>query len=292
MINQKTFIVLDDVRFYNFQINGTVIPISRRIINNVNGLIQCLEKNVSRLIKLDGKTIASKINEAVDSRYFVITLDQQTYFRDSDFSFGLSRTVNTPTQILKDKYSVKGRLGQPTPKNQAQQIARKYKIDGNGRPIILCDDGIGTGSTLETAIETLREQKLKIHKLCVVVNPQEIEEISGVKVATLYQDNNNFNWLNSRDLIFGGPRSGVTYAPKNYNNRIFGVPYLIDRNMIQNRIGVFGEQADKFRDCCLKINIELWNEIEEAIVGNRNSIDIFHIVQYIVHVQLSFGGIQ
>jgi hypoxanthine-guanine phosphoribosyltransferase len=223
-----------------------------------------LEKIIPNLVQYDINTIREIVNGKIDSRYYIITMDNGTYFHKYDFSINISRTAFNLNNINTGPYFRVPRDDGKQIISQCQALNAHYSKYGNGKPIVLCDDGVGTGKSLQNIINILDELKISTFKIFVLLNPNKLTHIDNYDIVSLIKSKDDYNWLSERDLFWGIPRSGVTCSITQKKGRvIFGVPYTIDVKMIQNRVSDFGDNTQTFREICIKYNILLWKYIEQ-----------------------------
>jgi len=123
---------------------------------------------------------------------------------------------------------------------------------------VLCDDGIGTGTTIRNINTLLAQVGLVIDRIITVTNPQDLAEIEDIPVTTLYPAVKPFIWLNERDLYWGLPRSGLSIHRPDQFVAIGGVPYTLSNEIAQNRIGLDPAVTPAFRSTNLTLNKRLW----------------------------------
>jgi hypothetical protein len=225
-----------------------------------------LKKFIPNLMLIELDEIRKQIARKVDERYFVITMDDGTYFQNFDFNFNITRTAYEIANVKSGPYFRIPRTQGRNIISQGQLLLDLYTKLGNKKPIALCDDGVGTGGSLKKILNILNELKIHPTKLFVYLNPNNLDSIGNNDIDTIFKIEEPYNWLSERDLFWGIPRSGVNckinIKDKDYQ---VGIPYTIDRDMIINRIADFGYKTDYFRELCLNINIELWGRVQSMI---------------------------
>lgn len=207
-----------------------------------------------------------------DGSYFVVTMDGGVGFPFADYRLELTRTAFTLSSVYRGPYIRCPRGGNRQFIEQGFSLERLYRETGNSRPILLCDDGIGTGDSLRRVVHMLSEHRglPSVSLIAVFVNPAGLRDIDGVPVETLLPDSlGDPLWLNERDFYWGLPRSGVSFAPRGFD-AVGGVPYSLDLRLVEERIGLKGEAAVAFRQACLSTNIEFWRYLERG--HNQNLV--------------------
>ena len=228
----------------------------------VSPLVDSLAAHVPSLLIKDLSDIQRLTKLRTPSNVYVVTLDGGTYFPHYDFSISVTRTALTVGTVASGPYARVPRDGSPHLTTRGIQLERHYRTHGYGRPIVLCDDGIGTGQSLSRIVSILRSLSITIDRILVLVNPDQLPHIDRIDVASLYDDIHACLWLNERDLFWGLPRSGLSYAPSDAFLAECGIPYTIDVKMVQERIGLARDIAESFRHDCLQANVKFWERLE------------------------------
>lgn len=225
-----------------------------------------ISKLVPNCISYELDNIRSEIKKKINNRYFIITMDDGSYFLDFDYNFNITRTAYSIEHVKTGPYFRIPRDDDRDIISQGQNCHDKYIRIGNQKPIILCDDGVGTGKSLEKILNILGQLKINVAKIFVLLNPNNINCISNNDIETILKIDEDFAWLSERDLFWGLPRSGVTCSiSSEKHNIITGIPYTIDNDMIEKRIANFGNITTEFRLTCIKYNIRLWEFFEEEL---------------------------
>jgi hypoxanthine-guanine phosphoribosyltransferase len=216
----------------------------------------------SLVIKSDDE-IGHQIDDVDWDSSFVITMDGGTYFRRADFSFEITRATHRFDRAGASRFLRLSRDGRPLLVQQGIQLHTRYERQGKAKPIVLCDDGIGTGHSVARVLETLSELHLDVQRIYVLINPRGIEDVRGVEVVTLLDTPLDVLWLSERDLYWGIPRSGVSLTPVDVMRTTWGIPYTADVDLVEARIGLRGDHAAQFRRRCLELNATFWHLLEE-----------------------------
>jgi hypothetical protein len=237
--------------------------LENKIINPFRFRISQLISNI-KSFELD--YIRSEIQKEINKRYFIITMDDGSYFVNFDYNFNITRTAYSMEHIKTGPYFRIPRDNDRDIISQGQNLYDKYIRNGNQKPIALCDDGVGTGKSLEKILNILDQLKINVAKIFVLLNPNNINSICNNDIETILPIDEKFAWLSERDLFWGLPRSGVTCSISGENDKIItGIPYTIDSDMVINRIANFGNKTHEFRITCIKYNIILWEFIENEL---------------------------
>jgi len=145
-----------------------------------------LEKVIPNLLQYNIDVIRKEVDKKVDSRYYIITMDDGTYFNKYDFSINISRTAFNLGNINTGPYFRVPRDNGKQIISQCQALNTHYSKYGNGKPIVLCDDGVGTGKSLLNIINTLNELKISISKIFVLLNPNKLTHIDNYDIISLF----------------------------------------------------------------------------------------------------------
>lgn len=192
---------------------------------------------------------------------YLITLDGRAFFRKSR-EFDLTRIAYTPETIVSGPYYRALRDSVWAVDTRALQLAAHYRKHGEGRKIVLCDDGIGTGESLRQVVQQLTKH-IKPHAVVVLLNPNAIASVEGVPVVSLLDCPSGSSWINERDLYWGLPRSGVTMQAPQHLLQGPGVPYSFATELLASRVGLATSVAAKLRATILEINKTFWLRLEE-----------------------------
>lgn len=222
-----------------------------------------ISKIIPNLKVYELEFIRQQIKKKIDKRYYVITMDDGTYFQNYDYNFNISRTAYKLEHIRSGPYFRIPRNNDRNIISQGQHLYDSYIKNGNQKPIVLCDDGVGTGKSVEKILNILNQLKMDIAKIFVLLNPNLINSICNNDIETIIPIDTDFAWLSERDLFWGLPRSGVTCSISNEkDNIVTGIPYTIDIDMVVSRIANFGITNNLFRRTCIEYNIKFWTYIE------------------------------
>ena len=206
-INSK-FIILGD--FYDsFSRLPFHIEIDKNLIRS-KIIVPFREKLKYLLPKLeiyDSNHIIQETTKCIDKRYYVITMDDGTYFTQYDYNFNITRTAYKLENIRKGPYFRVPRDEGRDIITQAQHLHDNYIANGNQKSIVLCDDGIGTGKSLEKILSILNELRIEVNKIYVLLNPNKTISIRNKDIETIFGFDEDFAWLSERDLFWGLPRS-------------------------------------------------------------------------------------
>ena len=273
MHSSDTFVLLDDFASAYDLFALKAIGIDERLERHVRGPMRAaLAECVGEVLEVGDDVIESQRRRLETGRYFVITLDGGSYFSTFDFSFEITRAAYAVEDLVAGNFFRIPRESQPQFNQQAMRIRRQYEQHGNGRPIVLCDDGIGTGRSLLEVILVLDSLGIAVHEIVVLINPSARRSMPGqngdaaaveVPVTTLVPTPADVLWLSERDLYWGLPRSGISLTPPEQINPCFGLPYTIDTPMVEARVGLVGEVAERFRESCLTLNGRMWRLLEQ-----------------------------
>jgi hypothetical protein len=115
-------------------------------------------------------------------------------------------------------------------------------------------------------IDECLRSRLSVDRVVVCCNNiPNLREIHGVRVDSIVAPRDDVPWLNERDLYWGLPRAGLSFAPKG-STRTYGVPFTAKLDLVTQRIGI-EDRAREFRAACLNVNIALWEYFER--IANR-----------------------
>lgn len=261
------FILLRDFPHAYDSFPRRLIDIDDRLTPEVREPLETvLASCASSMQAFDTEDLLAYTERFADGSFFVVTMEGGVGFPFADYRLELTRTAFSLASVYNGPYIRCPRGGNRQFIEQGFNLEHLYLQSGNGRPILLCDDGIGTGDSLRRVVHLLSEHKglPPIDQIAVFVNPTQLTEINGVPIETLLPGSfNGTLWLNERDLYWGLPRSGVSFAPRGFN-AIGGVPYSLDIELVVQRIGLDLETAGQFREGCLRANRDFWEHLERG----------------------------
>lgn len=198
---------------------------------------------------------------------FIITMDGGSYFSRFDFSFEITRAAFQLADVLEGRFFRMPREGKQQFASQTLHVRaeiQERKRHGSVQEVVLCDDGMGTGRSVQEVMNSLSSLGIRVSRIVVLLNPKRLEYVDGVPVQTLIDiADEDFLWLSERDLYWGLPRSGVSLTELNAIDPAFGLPYTIDADMTVARIGLPRDAAEQLRLRSLEINERLWRLLEE-----------------------------
>ena len=222
-----------------------------------------LARSVSELNIVHSRDIRSLVARLDQDSQFVITMDGGTFFRRADFSIEITRATYKVDRVSRGSFFRLARAGRPLLNQQGIQALTRYEEFGDDRPIVLCDDGVGTGRSLRHILDIMNDLQLEVQSIYVLVNPSGLTSVGGVPIITLVDTPPDVLWLSERDLYWGLPRSGISLAPGDLCDTTWGVPYTADLELVRARLGLDGEPAAAFRTACLELNREFWALLEQ-----------------------------
>lgn len=229
----------------------------------VEPMRKALSRSVPALRVVDSDDLAHGLTRIDGDAHFVITMDGGTFFREADFSIEITRATHRIDRVSRGSFFRLARAGRPLLHQQGIQAAARYEQDGQDRPIVLCDDGIGTGRSVRSILDIMSDLQLAVTRIYVLVNPARLTNVGGVEVVTLVDTPADVLWLSERDLYWGLPRSGISLTPTDICDTTWGVPYTADLELVETRIGLSGQPAIDFRAHCLALNREFWSLLEQ-----------------------------
>ena len=259
-----SFVLLRDFPFAYDSFPLKVIDIDDKLQDIVvRPLEHALRSVVEDLRIYDLKAIHEITRTVCDQACYTVTLDGGTYFPHFDFSVEVTRAALSWNAVASGPYLRVPRDGSPNLITRAVQLERHYRKHGAGRPVVLCDDGIGTGQSLARIIQVLRDINMQVQRIVVLLNPGKIEQIQHIEVQALILCLKRSAWLSDRDLVWGLPRSGLSVSKEDGNPAACGVPYTTDDEIAEARIGLPKDAASRLRSSCIEVNREFWKFLEE-----------------------------
>ena len=259
----------DLLRDFWLSIQGLEVPgvdpkkLDRRLINEAvrDPMSRAFETADYKLYSWELEWLRKRAAEKIDDEDFCVTLDRKTYFTDAKFQLDLTRAVS-------DMERTGSQYFQRRPRQRENSLAKQLRVLNGAliqsRPsqVVLADDGLSTGQMLTTVIDACTDNKIRIDQVVVCCNNTYIQKIREVDITPVIEGHPGRPWLNERDLYWGLPRSGLSFAPRGNSDRVYGIPFSFDAQLVQQRIGIEDRVAE-FRAACLDSNIALWKQFEK-----------------------------
>jgi putative phosphoribosyl transferase len=155
-------------------------------------------KNQSNLIILalprGGVPVAYEIAKALQAPLDVLIIRKLGVPGQKEFAMGaISKTTQYLNQALIQKLNISKDEIQATIQSEIQELTRReslYRanlppIDVSNKTVILVDDGIATGSTVQAAINTLKNQNPKAIILAIPVAAKQTADTLALQVDSL-----------------------------------------------------------------------------------------------------------
>lgn len=225
-------------------------------------MYDALRDAIPRVEVLEVDDLRGRAEQAIRPEEFVVTLDGRILFPRADARIEITRAAASINGSIAGPYRRVARGMAPQLRQQAMSVRTQYEAHA-GRPIVLCDDGIGTGQTISIINGLLRDLGLQVARIITVTNPRKLETVQEIPVTTLHPTARDFIWLNERDLYWGLPRSGLSVHRPDRFVAIGGVPYTLSVKMAQSRIGLPPNGVEQFRKQNLNLNLRMWAHLEE-----------------------------
>lgn len=242
------------------EINGTIRSTVRAALKNAVGSFESISP----------KSLRTRIDSSITENAYVVTLDGGCIFNNFDYSIEITRACTSIKHAHVGPYI---RMPRPLAAQLSQQFLNlKANFEKSQKKfVVLCDDGIGTGSTIKRILKGMNDVGIMVDEIVAITNPNAIESLEGIPIKTIYSAGQDYNWLNERDLYWGLPRSGLSTCANNSFVGTGGIPYTINRDMVVSRIGISSDKAEVFRLACIDANMTFW-KILEKFNGRRLEI--------------------
>lgn len=235
---------------------------------------ETVERHVRDFTAITTDDIRNRVTAASVEDAFLVTMDGGSYFDSFHFSFEITRAVFQLSDVLEEQFFRMAREGKPGFNAQALRVRAQYRERAEGHPIVLCDDGLGTGRSVREVLTSLAALGLKVDRIVVLLNPRGLQEVDGVPVQTLVDtEYGGYLWLSERDLFWGLPRSGVSFTRFDDHNPCFGLPYSVDLRMAVSRIGLPESVSSSLRQEVIALNRVFWLILEEYSGGHLRFAD-------------------
>lgn len=237
--------------------------LDRRLINDAvrAPMIRAFETAEYKVSSWELDWLRKRTAEAIGHDEFCVTLDRREYFAEAQFQLDLTRSIS-------DMKRTGSQYFQRRPRQRENSLAKQLRalkgalIQNRSSQVVLADDGLSTGQMLTIVIDECAGNNLKVNRVVVCCNNTHIQNIGEVAVASVVKSHFGRPWLNERDLYWGLPRSGLSFAPGDDPDRFYGIPFSFDARLVQQRIGI-EDRVTEFRAACLEANIVLWRQFEK-----------------------------
>lgn len=199
-----------------------------------------------------------------DIRYgeFCVTLDHKVYFAMADYELDVTRAASDYAKTGSQNFVRRPRKQGDTLERQIRSLRRE--LDRSGTPgIVLADDGLATGGTIDLVVAACRSQRIRVDRIVVCCNNNVLDFVRGIAVEAIVPRTPHRPWLNERDLYWGLPRSGLSLAPPLSQQHVYGIPFTFNTKLVGQRIGIEDGIAE-FRVAALEINQVLWSLFEDV----------------------------
>lgn len=199
---------------------------------------------------------------ALKADEFCITLDHGVYFNAAQYEFDLTRSATDPRLTGSQNFVRRPRRKDNSVETQLRQIRGAFINDRKKKRIVVADDGIATGQTIELVIAECHGVNLRVDRIVVCCNNTGRDSVSRIPIRSLVPCTRSRPWLNERDLFWGLPRSGLSFAPPALTADVYGIPFSFDTRLVQQRIGI-EDGEEQFWRTSLQINRVLWQILEK-----------------------------
>ena len=269
------FLLIEDFRLSlqksHFRVDR--VEDSQEMINIERGMQLALSRCVKTLQIVQVADVWNNIRTHIDRRAaFVVSLDGDFIVRDPDISIEITRAARTPKEAESGRFIRIPRAIGTGILNQVKRIHHIYARQEK-KKIVIFDDGLGTGKTMQRIVELLRAESMEPERIVVLANPHQFTEIDGVPVSSVFSVPSESIWLNERDLYWGLPRSGLSLIPKGQNVGLGGIPYTSSERLIEDRIGLTSKHSQSFMKDALAINARFWEAIDHTHARNYRFVD-------------------
>lgn len=189
---------------------------------------------------------------------FWATLDHRVYFARAGFELDQTRTADDFRRLGTKSLRRRPRADKEDLHAQVERLAGVFDAS-RAAALVISDDGIVSGQTMSRVVAACLERGLPVRRVVVCCNNSEHREFKGVPIESIVKYTFDRAWLNERDLYWGLPRSGIPLASLPGT----GIPFSIDPLRVTQRFEI-DDPLDTFRTACLRINAELWRQLERA----------------------------
>lgn len=205
--------------------------------------------------------LRKRANSVIEPEECVVTLDGGILWPSANFRIDITRAAESIRTSVEGPYRRVPRGMAPQLRQQAMSLRDVYS-ESQKRKLVLCDDGIGTGETIRRTNQLLQDLDLNVSRIITVTNPRKLDNVDGIPVTTIYPVDEQFIWLNERDLYWGLPRSGLSMHKADLFVALGGMPYTVSIEMARSRIGLPEAGVAEFRRTNLSLNKRLWRHLE------------------------------
>lgn len=285
MTREHAFVLLGDFRqaYDRFDFSNGSLPekIEEEILSPFRSLLAHLSTSFTYLPSHD---IRAMVKRGIPSNSFVVAFDSRACLTSPDFSIEVTRTCFQMEDAANGPYFRLPRENAPQLMSQCMQLKEMYsRPEHHERPVVLFDDGIGSGDTLADMIGILMQFTIDVAQIVVVLNPSNKTSIRNIPITTLYPAESQHLWLSERDLIWGLPRSGLSFAEGHAVSPRYGIPYTLDEEMIVKRIGFAQLLSREFRAQALYLNSHFWR-LHEIASNRPYSIHDCQRLRFLAHM--------
>lgn len=176
----------------------------------------------------------------------------------------LLENTNLDVQRFKMSRNVNG-VKQPRQGSQSFviQLAELKRTIGT-KQVILVDDGMFSGGTMEFALDLLTQSGIQVSNIVVFLAKEGIDDVQGIPVTACQTLSNLLEWVDARDLsLFGGRIERQTASCTITSTKPYIAPFSNGANASLNTLDTFSIVSQRL----LQAQIGLFKQLEQ-LLGN------------------------
>ena len=264
---------------------------------DVNNFFDDFNENLARLIQKahpDGEIIVLDVEEIANKILKIAVKEQQRIkglivSTSVDFAtprrgivLELNRLINENGEII----GIGARPGHPSFQQQFKKIAKMTEE----KPVIIVEDGIFSGTTLNTIITELKKQYVDVALVIVgFAFPEGLKKLQSVyngEIIAINQFNNLIDWMPDHDFFPFAPNCGRVLGVKmngsvlpfyNYNGVSYSVPYILPFAPIEEWASIPKDYSFSISYYCMNKAVDFYEKIDEMNGYNLTLKDVISI---------------
>ncbi len=243
------------------------------------------------------ESVISKIAEEWGDDAYVVSTCPEIAYPSQGATLGINRLISVYGRSL----GIGQRPGYPSLLNQV----RRVRANSERRRIVVAEDGMFTGSTMEYVVKTLQQTGANIVGVVVgfTCSQEAVRRVErlGVHVSVVNDYGPLLDWVPDHDFIPFTPGCGKVLGATlgsrvspfyDYLHTTFCVPYLSRYAPIEQWASIPEEKGAEFSFGCMQVALSIFTEIEKMNNGRRIRIeDLIQSRQRVsIPVPLDGGG--
>ncbi len=273
-----------DIKTMGF--NSSVYP---ELQDRLAAALQDALPSDARLLRVKMHKLAGRVIGFIDAKWAeedVLVVSTCPEFRYP--SRGSSIQVNRIVDAYGESLGIGPRPGRPSLDRQLEKIEQ----DARGRPIVLAEDGVFSGGTLDFIFKALDDAGLKIAGVVTGFNfahgSNEVFEDRGIDLDVIHEGIDNLiDWVPDHDFlpfipgcgkVLGARVGGLVQPFYDHNGASFSLPYVAPFGNVHKWAGIPEENVETFSRECMLIARDLYVALDGLNQAHREPLTVRDVV--------------